>query len=96
MAITTMLRTWQDFDYIFVVSFAMFLFSGTFAPVDSYPSGLQYVVVATPLYQGVALLRGLTTGTGGWDMAVNALYLVAMALIGLWVASRRMGSLLCK
>jgi lipooligosaccharide transport system permease protein len=96
MAISTLLRTWQDFDYLFVVSFAMFLFSGTFAPVQSYPTVLQYVVEATPLYQGVALLRGLTTGLGGWELAGHALYLLAMTSIGLWVASRRMFKLLCK
>ncbi len=96
MAISTLLRTWQDFDYLAVVSFGMFLFSGTFAPVDSYPTALQYLVQATPLYQGVALLRGLTTGIGGWELAGHVLYLVVMTSIGLWIASRRMGKLLCK
>ena len=96
MAISTLIKTWQDFDYLAVFTFAMFLFSGTFSPVESYPPGLQLVVEATPLYQGVALLRGITTGLGGWGLAGHALYLAAMTSIGLWVASRRMGKLLCK
>jgi lipooligosaccharide transport system permease protein len=96
MAFSTLIRTWQDFDYLGVVLFAMFLFSGTFAPVDSYPRVLQVVIEVTPLYQGVALVRGLTTGIGGWEMIGHAFYLTAMAAIGLWVASRRMGKLLCK
>jgi lipooligosaccharide transport system permease protein len=96
MAISTLIRTWQDFDYLFVVTFALFLFSGTFAPPESYPAVLRYVVAVTPLYQGVELLRGLTTGVISWSLAGNAAYLVGMAAIGLWIASRRMGRLLCK
>jgi lipooligosaccharide transport system permease protein len=96
MAASTFLRTWQDFDYMNVAIFAMFLFSGTFAPADGYPALLRFVVALTPLYHGVELLRGFTTGTVGWAMLVHALYLAAMAATGLSIASRRMGRLLCR
>jgi lipooligosaccharide transport system permease protein len=96
MAISTFLRGWQDFDYIIVVQFGLFLFSGTFVPVDSYVWYMKILVVATPLYHGVALIRGLTTGVLGWGMLGNVAYLVAFAAIGLVIAGRRMKLLLCK
>ena len=55
MAATSFMRTWQDFDLIQLVVLPMFLFSGTFYPIDAYPPALQLVVQLTPLYQGVDL-----------------------------------------
>jgi lipooligosaccharide transport system permease protein len=40
----------------------LFLFSGTFFPLDQLPTGLRPVVWATPLWHGVELCRSLTTG----------------------------------
>jgi lipooligosaccharide transport system permease protein len=96
MAIATYVRSWQDFDYIMVVQFALFLFSGTFAPAASYSWLMRIVVEVTPLYHGVELLRGLTTGALGWGLLGHVAYLVALAAIGLTVAGRRMTVLLCK
>jgi lipooligosaccharide transport system permease protein len=95
MAISTYLRTWQDFDYIGVAIFALFLFSGTFAPVGSIPLVLRVVVEVTPLYHAVELIRGLTTGTPGWAAVLHAAYLIAMVAVGLALAARRMGKILC-
>ncbi|NJC71047.1 ABC transporter permease [Planosporangium thailandense] len=96
MAVATYVRSWQDFDYVMVVQFALFLFSGTFAPADSYPWGVQVLVQVTPLYHGVELLRGLTTGTLNWGLLGHTAYLVALASVGLTIAGRRMGRLLCR
>jgi lipooligosaccharide transport system permease protein len=96
MAIATFVRSWQDFDYIMVVQFGLFLFSGTFAPAGSYPLVMKIVVELTPLYHGVELLRGLTTGVLGWGLLGHTAYLVAFAWIGLAIASRRMAVLLYK
>ena len=43
MAATSFMRTWQDFDLIQLVVLPMFLFSGTFYPIDGYPPLLQVV-----------------------------------------------------
>jgi lipooligosaccharide transport system permease protein len=96
MSVSTYMKTWQDFDYLNVFTFAMFLFSGTFVPAGSYPPALEVVVALTPLYHGVELLRGFTLGALSWGMLGHALYLVALASVALWVASRRMGQLLCR
>jgi lipooligosaccharide transport system permease protein len=96
MAIATYVRSWQDFDYITVVQFGLFLFSGTFAPADSYAWFMKIVVDLTPLYHGVELVRGLTTGALGWALLGHAGYLVVFASVGLLVASRRMVTLLYK
>ena len=52
---TSFMRTWQDFDLIQLVVLPMFLFSGTFYPIDAYPEALRVLVQLTPLYQGVDL-----------------------------------------
>ena len=65
MAATSFMRTWQDFDLIQLVILPMFLFAGTFYPIETYPPALQIVVRLTPLYQGVDLLRSLAVGSSG-------------------------------
>ena len=69
----------------------LFLFSGTFFPVERLPEVLQPVAYATPLYQGVALVRGFALGTlrPGPALAHTA-YLLAMAAGGAWFAHRKL------
>jgi lipooligosaccharide transport system permease protein len=96
MALTTFMRTWQDFEFIQLATMPMFLFSATFYPLETYPEAIRWLVQLTPLYQGVALERALTTGTVSWSLLLNALYLALMGATGLYVASRRLGKLLLK
>ena len=94
MAATTFVRQWRDFDYMQLAIMPMFLFSGTFYPIDAYPPALQVFVQCTPLYRGVHLIRALTTGTPDAMLLVDVAYLVAMGSIGLAITSRRLGKLL--
>ncbi len=96
MAATCYMRSWQDFDLITMAMVPMFLFSGTFYPLTVYPRILQVLVQCTPLYQGVALLRGLTLGVVGPGLLGHAAYLAAMGLAGRAVAVRRLGALLLR
>jgi lipooligosaccharide transport system permease protein len=96
MAATSFMRTWQDFDLIQLIILPMFLFSGTFYPVETYPPLLQIVVQITPLYQGVDLLRSLAVGVVGPDDLVHVVYLATMGIAGLFVVSRRLDRLLLK
>jgi lipooligosaccharide transport system permease protein len=74
----------------------MFLFSATFYPLSTYPESVAWLVEATPLYQGVALVRDLTIGTVGMHDFAHVAYLAVMGAVGLTVASRRLGVLLLK
>jgi lipooligosaccharide transport system permease protein len=94
LAATTFVRTWRDFDYMQLAIMPMFLFSGTFYPIDSYPPALQAFVQATPLYRGVHLIRALTTGTPDATLLVDVAYLMAMGILGLAITSRRLVKLL--
>jgi lipooligosaccharide transport system permease protein len=94
MAATTFVRKWRDFDYMQLAIMPMFLFSGTFYPIDAYPPALQVFVQCTPLYRGVHLIRALTTGTPDALLLVDVVYLLAMGAIGLAITSRRLGKLL--
>jgi lipooligosaccharide transport system permease protein len=96
MAMTTFMRSWQDFEFVQLATMPMFLFSATFYPLETYPGAIRWLVEITPLYQGVALERALTTGAVSWTLLINALYLVAMGTAGMYVASRRLGKLLLK
>jgi lipooligosaccharide transport system permease protein len=95
-AATTFVRTWQDFDLVFVITLPLFLFSATFFPITTYPEPLRSFVEITPLYRGVHLLRGLTTGTLDPAMLADVAYLAVLGGIGAWITSRRLGKLLLK
>ncbi|NNG39780.1 ABC transporter permease [Flexivirga sp. ID2601S] len=94
MALTTWMRSWQDFEYITLGVMPLFLFSGTFFPVSTFPDWLRWVVECTPLYRGVVLCRELTTGEVSWASAVSVVYLVVMGLIGTRIVARRLDALL--
>lgn len=94
MAATTWMRSFVDFDFVNLVLLPLFLFSATFFPLSEYPTALGWVVRLTPLYQGVALERGLVLGHLSWTLLLNAAYLAVMGAIGIRVASRRLVLLL--
>jgi lipooligosaccharide transport system permease protein len=96
MAATSFMRTWQDFDMIQLVILPLFLFSATFYPLETYPDLVRVLVQLTPLYHGVDLVRSLTTGIVGPQVVIHVVYLGAMGLVGLAVASRRLEHLLLK
>jgi lipooligosaccharide transport system permease protein len=96
MAATTFMRQWTDFDYITMATLPLFLFSATFYPITAYPEPLQVIVSLTPLYQGVDLLRALTTGAVGPGLLWHVVYLLVMGFIGLAIAARRLDKLLLK
>ncbi|MFY1651452.1 ABC transporter permease [Solwaraspora sp. WMMB762] len=95
MALSTYMRSWQDFDLMGSAQFAVFLFSGTFVPAEAYPSVLRWLVELTPLYRSVHLIRAIAVDTVGWMQLVDVGYLVAVTVLGLTVAGRRVGRLLC-
>ena len=96
MALSTFMRSWQDFDLLSSAQFALFLFSGTFVPAEAYPAALRWLVEVTPLYRSVDLIRSTTTGTWTTLQLLDAVYLLALFALSLTIASRRMGRLLCK
>lgn len=94
MAVTTWMRSWQDFELVQLVTMPMFMFSATFFPITTFDGWVRVLVECTPLYRGVVLCRELTTGAVSWDSAISVVYLVAMGLGGLWVCRRRLTRLL--
>jgi lipooligosaccharide transport system permease protein len=90
MAVSTFFRSWQDFDVVSSAQFALFLFSGTFVPAESYPAVLRWLVEITPLYQSVLLIRGISVGTLGWAQVVAVAYLLVVLAGALTLAARRM------
>lgn len=96
MALTTYMRSWQDFEYITLSTMPMFLFSATFFPITTFPEWLRWIIEVTPLYRGVVLCRELTTGHLTIAALVSAIYLVALGLVGVRLVSRRLAALLLK
>jgi len=94
LAATTYMRSFIDFDYVNMAMIPLFLFSATFFPLSQYPAGFQAIVRCTPLYQGVVLERSFVLGDLHWTLLLNAAYLAIMGLVGLRIASRRIGLLL--
>jgi len=93
---TTLMRSWADFAFVELFTLPMFLFSATFYPLSVYSPAAQWIVRATPLYHGVALCRAFSSGQLSWGLLADAAYLLVMGVVGLLVASRRLGVLLLK
>ena len=98
LAGTSYLRTVNDFDIpLGLIVMPMFLFSGTFFPIEGVlPDWLVTIITFTPLYHGIGLIRGLSTGIVGLEQLVGLLYLVAFFTVCLWIAMRQMERKLIK
>ncbi|MEP6650728.1 MAG: ABC transporter permease [Lapillicoccus sp.] len=94
MFLTTFMRSWVDFDYVNLAILPMFLLSATFFPLSTYPEAIRWLVQVTPLYQGVALERGLMLGEVDAALLWPVGYFVVLGGIGLLGAARRLERLL--
>jgi lipooligosaccharide transport system permease protein len=94
MALTTFMRSWQDFDYVTLGQLPLFLFSATFFPLSAFPDWLTPVIEITPLYRAVVLVRELTTGSVTWASGASVVYLLALTVLGLVIVGRRLDRLL--
>jgi len=95
MALTTFMRSWNDFEWVQAVTMPMFLFSATFYPLSSY-GDWGWVVQISPLYHGAALVRMASLGDASWGIVVHVGYLLVMSVGGLIVAAQRIDKLLLK
>jgi lipooligosaccharide transport system permease protein len=98
LAGTSYLRTVNDFDVpMGLIVMPMFLFSGTFFPIEAVlPDWLVTIIQVTPLYHGINLIRGLSTGIVGIGQVWDLLYLVVFFAVCLWIAMRQMERKLIK
>jgi lipooligosaccharide transport system permease protein len=69
----------------------MFMFSGTFFPLENMPIYLQVFGWISPLWHATNLGRAISFGheITGWLLIVHILYLGAMAVVGLKIAYRQ-------
>lgn len=96
MALSSWMRSWQDFDLIQLFLLPLFLFSATFFPLDVYPPALRPLVQLSPLYHGTALLRSLSLGVLSPVLLAHVAFLLAMAAAGAAVAGRRFAAVLTR
>ena len=96
-AATTFVRSWQDFDLVFVVTLPLFLFSAHVLPDHDVPGAAPHV------RRVHAALPGRPPGSRPHHRRSSSrcswwtcVYLVVLGSIGLAITSRRMGRLLLK
>lgn len=90
MAYAAVMKTENSFAQVFrFVITPLFLFSGTFFPLDEVPSWIEVVANFTPLYHGVELVRGVTLyGLSGTEAIWHIGYLAAFLAAATWIAIR--------
>ncbi len=93
-ALSSLFRSWHDFDYIQLGLQPMFLASTTFFPLSVFPGWAQPLVQATPLYHGVSLCRNLAFGAPSINDVGHAVYLLGLMTLGVMITQRRLGKLL--
>ncbi|WP_273652954.1 ABC transporter permease [Cellulomonas fimi] len=93
MAVTSYMKTFQQMDWINFVMLPMFLFSATFYPLSIYPEAVQWFIKALPLWHGVELVRGLTTGELSPAMWGHVAYFIGMVVLGVAFTTTRLRAL---
>jgi lipooligosaccharide transport system permease protein len=71
---------------IFLVIFPMFLFSGTFFPIDILPGWAMSIAVALPLTHISFLVRGACLGIHPPFLEASLIYLVFVTFAVTWIA----------
>lgn len=85
-------KSFNDLSWMFrFVLTPLFLFSGTFFPVERLPQAFRVLAYATPLYHGVELTRGSILGSMSTSRSVpHLLYLLAFSALGVWYARKNL------
>jgi len=83
--------------YRFIVT-PMFLFSGTFYPLDQMPVFLQWIGWISPLWHSTNLSRWLSYGleVPGWLLVVHVLFLVITMAVGILIGKKQFARRLLK
>jgi lipooligosaccharide transport system permease protein len=85
-------KTVNKFNAVFRFGITpLFLFSGTFFPVESLPEVIRPIAWISPLYHGATLTRALSLGTAANDPVLALIHVVVMGacvVIGTWAAIR--------
>jgi lipooligosaccharide transport system permease protein len=91
MFFTSLLPSIDSFNLpIFLFVTPMFLFSGTFFPLENLPSWAQRAAQAFPLTHLVNLCRSLALGTLGTGLLIDLLYLIVFSILFFPLALRCM------
>lgn len=96
MGIVSFMKTFTQLDWIFFVLLPMFLLSSTFFPITVYPAPVQLIIQCLPLWHGIELIRGLTTGVITTALLWHLLYYAGMIVAGLILTTTRLKALFLK
>jgi lipooligosaccharide transport system permease protein len=91
-AISSRAETDTTFNLVFRLGLVpMFLFSGTFFPVEQLPGWMHPVAYVVPLWHGSTLARGATLGDLTlWPAVGHVAYLLLWVVAGFWLARRNL------
>lgn len=91
MLATSLAKSYEMFSYYFTLFISpMFLFSGTFFPLEGLPVWVTSVAWALPLTHAVAGAREVFQGAPGGVFLKSILWLSTAAALISWLAVRRM------
>ncbi|HYI46295.1 MAG TPA: ABC transporter permease [Actinomycetota bacterium] len=96
MAYTATLESDTSYNWLFrFVITPLFLFSGTFFPIDDLPRWAASIANAIPLYHGIELIRGLTfgdlePGAAAWHLAFLVVFFGVATAVGIRNFHRRL------
>lgn len=93
MTLTSYMTSFHQLNWLNFVLLPLFLFSGTFFPITLYPEWLQAIIMVTPLWQAIAMMRSIAFGVFDAGLLVHVLYLATMCVVGLAMTSRRLDAL---
>ncbi len=91
MLVTSFARSYDFFSYYFTLFISpMFVFSGTFFPLDPLPDWAQHLAHALPLTYAVKVARNLFAGNFTAADAATMVIMFLLALLIGWVSIRRL------
>lgn len=93
MTLTSYMSSFHQLNWLNFWLLPLFLFSGTFFPITLYPEWLQTIIMMTPLWQSIAMMRSIAFGVFDVGLLVHVLYLATMCVVGLAMTSRRLDAL---
>jgi len=87
----------DSFNYPFFLFITpMFLFSGTFFPLDVLPGWVRDVALGFPLTHVASMMRDLSLGMLSWSALYSLVYLLVITLVAfygaVWLMRRRLVS----